>query len=340
MQKSDYQLLGRINREFAPETAVLVENGDKGSVLQSVYQKLTELHRYLLAIQNSPAPGKAAMKAVQLRLDQNSSDPIFEVQQLAKNLPEPLNRWVGDLAEQAWRVVMMEAIQSLEVEWNETVVKQYHTYLAGRYPFDPKSQQDVPLSEFERFFGPKGTLDSFYQQNLKPFVDNNLSSGSDGQLLIRPDVLQQLAQAQKIRETFFSAQNGLGTQFAIEPVVLSGNKRRSVLNLDGQLLDYAHGRSNMVHLVWPNSMRAGVESKVTLVPDENGKSPRSITFSGPWAQLRLINAGELTNVGTNSFDVRFKVDGGDMTYRIHVDESDNPFAGGLFSKFTLPDTLY
>ncbi len=153
-------------------------------------------------------------------------------------------------------------------------------------------------------------------------------------------MLQQLAQAQKIRETFFSAQNGLGTQFAIEPVVLSGNKRRSVLNLDGQLLDYAHGRSNMVHLVWPNSMRAGVESKVTLVPDENGKSPRSITFSGPWAQLRLINAGELTNVGTNSFDVRFKVDGGEMTYRIHVDESDNPFAGGLFSKFTLPDTLY
>lgn len=340
MQKSDYQLLGRVNREFAPETGVLVENGDKGSVLQSVYQKLTELHRYLLAIQNSPAPGKAAMKAVQLRLDQNSSDPIFEVQQLAKNLPEPLNRWVGDLAEQAWRVVMMEAIQSLEVEWNETVVKQYQTYLAGRYPFDPKSQQDVPLSEFERFFGPKGTLDSFYQQNLKPFVDNNLSSGSDGQLLIRPDVLQQLVQAQKIRETFFSAQNGLGTQFAIEPVVLSGNKRRSVLNLDGQLLDYAHGRSNMVHLVWPNSMRAGVESKVTLVPDENGKSPRSITFSGPWAQLRLINAGELTNVGTNSFDVRFKVDGGEMTYRIHVDESDNPFAGGLFSKFTLPDTLY
>ncbi len=148
-----------------------MENGDKGSVIQSVYQKLTELHRYLLAIQNSPAPGKAALKAVQLRLDQNNSDPIFEVQQLAKNLPEPLNRWVGELAEQAWRVVMMEAIQSLEVEWNETVIKQYQTYLAGRYPFDPHAKQDVPLSEFERFFGPKGTLDAFYQQNLKPFVE-------------------------------------------------------------------------------------------------------------------------------------------------------------------------
>ncbi len=340
IQKSDYALLTRINREFSAETSVLVEQGDKGSVLQSVYQKLTELHRYLLAIHNSPVPGKAALKAVQLRLDQNNSDPIFEVQQQAKNLPEPLNRWVGDLADQAWRVVMKEAIQYMEVEWNESIVTQYQTYLAGRYPFNPNAKEDVPLSEFERFFGPKGALDMFYQNNLKPFVENNLTADSDGQLLIREDVLEQLDKAKKIRETFFSAQNGLGVQFAVEPVTLSGNKRRSILNLDGQLLDYAHGRAGKVNLVWPNSMRAGVESKITLVPNESDKSPRSISFSGPWAQIRLINSGALTNVNSNTFDVRFSVDGGEMTYRVYVDESDNPFAGGLFSSFSLPDTLY
>ncbi|MNE83014.1 hypothetical protein D3C80_1797910 [compost metagenome] len=87
-------------------------------------------------------------------------------------------------------------------------------------------------------------------------------------------------------------------------------------------------------------MRSGIESSVTLVPDQTGKSPRTLSFSGPWGQLRLINSGELTNVGAGSFDVRFKVDGGEMTYRISVDESDNPFAGGLFSEFSLPETLY
>lgn len=340
IQKADYVLLMRINREFAPETSVLVEKGDKNSVLQSVYQKLTELHRYLLAIQNSPVPGKAALKAVQLRLDQNNSDPIFEVQQLAKNLPEPLNRWVGALADQAWRVVMKEAIQHMEVEWNESVVTQYQDYLAGRYPFDPHAEEDVPLSEFERFFGPKGTLETFYLNNLKPFVENKLTADSEGQQLIRSDVLEQLAKAKKIRDTFFSAQNGLGAQFAVEPITLSGNKRRSILNLDGQLLDYAHGRGGRVHLVWPNSMRAGVESKITLVPNESDKSPRSISFIGPWAQMRLINSGTLTNVTRNTFDVRFSVAGGEMTYRVYVDESDNLFAGGLFSQFRLPDTLY
>lgn len=29
-----------------------------------------------------------------------------------------------------------------------------------------------------------------------------------------------------------------------------------------------------------------------------------------------------------------------MTYRVHTDTQDNPFAGGLFSQFRLPDTLY
>ncbi len=57
--------------------------------MQAVYQQLTELHRYLLAIQNAPVPGKSALKAVQLRLDQNSSDPIFATCQMAKTLPAP-----------------------------------------------------------------------------------------------------------------------------------------------------------------------------------------------------------------------------------------------------------
>nr|WP_244175640.1 type VI secretion system membrane subunit TssM [Xenorhabdus vietnamensis] len=340
LKKEDYKLLNSISHGFAAETGVLIEHGDKGSTLQSVYQKLMALHRYLLAIQNSPVPGKAALQAVQMRLDKNNSDAIFEVQQMAKNLPEPLNRWIGDLAEQAWRVVMMEAVRSLEVEWQDTVVKQYQTYLAGRYPFNPNAREEVPLSEFDRFFRPDGTLDAFYKQSLKPFVENNLTIGTDGKMLIRPDVMKQLEMANRIRTTFFTPQNGLGAQFAVEPVSLTGNKRRALLNLDGQLVDYSHGRSNVARLIWPNSMRTGTESKLTLMPAKSNQAPRSISFSGPWAQLRLINSGKLTNVQPGFFDVRFSVDGGDVTYRIYMDESDNPFAGGLFSQFKLPDTLY
>lgn len=50
----DWHLLNRLGHEFAPENSMLEEQKDKGSTLQVVYQQLTELHRYLLAVQNAP----------------------------------------------------------------------------------------------------------------------------------------------------------------------------------------------------------------------------------------------------------------------------------------------
>nr|WP_255709877.1 type VI secretion system membrane subunit TssM [Lelliottia sp. WAP21] len=339
MAEADYQLLNRLSREFAPENSILTEQKDKASMLQTVYQQLTDLHRYLLAIQNSPVPGKSALKAVQLRLDQNNSDPIFATRQMAKTLPDPLNRWVGKLADQAWHVVMVEAVHYMELEWNDEVVKIFNTQLAGRYPFNPAAKQDASLDAFERFFKPDGILDTYYKENLKLFMENDLTWGEDGNVLIRPDIRHQLENAQKIRNIFFSKQNGLGTQFAVETVQLSASKRRSVLNLDGQLMDYSHGRNFTSKLVWPNTMREGNESKLTLV-GTGSKAPRSISYTGPWAQFRLFGAGQLTSVDDNTFDVRFTVDSGYMIYRVHVDNEDNPFAGGLFSSFKLPETLY
>ncbi|EGF7356956.1 hypothetical protein HIX44_004261 [Escherichia coli] len=283
---------------------------------------------------------ESALKAVQLRLDQNSSDPIFATRQMAKTLPAPLNRWVGRLTDQAWHVVMVEAVHYMEVDWRDSVVKPFNEQLANNYPFNPRSAQDASLDAFERFFKPDGILDTFYQQNLKLFIDNDLSlEDGDNNVIIREDIIAQLETAQKIRDIFFSKQNGLGTSFAVETVSLSGNKRRSVLNLDGQLVDYSQGRNYTAHLVWPNNMREGNESKLTLI-GTSGNAPRSISFSGPWAQFRLFGAGQLTGVQDGNFTVRFSVDGGAMTYRVHTDTEDNPFSGGLFSQFGLSDTLY
>ncbi|MDD9246269.1 type VI secretion system membrane subunit TssM [Enterobacter soli] len=336
----DYLLLTRLGHEFAPENSTLEVQKDKESTVQAVYRQLTELHRYLLAIQNAPVPGKSALKAVQLRLDQNSSDPIFATRQMAKTLPAPLNRWVGKLADQAWHVVMVEAVHYMEVDWRDNVVKPFNEQLAASYPFNSRASQDASLDAFERFFKPDGVLDTFYQQNLRLFIENDLSLGDgDNSVIIREDIRTLLDTAQKIRDTFFSKQNGLGTQFAVETVSLSGNKRRSVLNLDGQLVDYSQGRNYTAHLVWPNNMREGNESKLTLI-GIGGNAPRSISFSGPWAQFRLFGAGQLTGVQDSTFSVRFNVDGGAMVYRVHTDSEDNPFTGGLFSQFRLPDTLY
>ncbi|QBH97044.1 type VI secretion system membrane subunit TssM [Limnobaculum zhutongyuii] len=337
-QGRDYKLLNYLSHQFTKENSVTIEDKDQISALGNVSLKLTDLHRYLMAIQNSPSPGKSALQAVQLRLSNNNSDPIFEAQQLSKSLPEPLGRWVNELATEVWNVIMIEAIRSLEVEWNDKVVTPYRQSLAQRYPFSPGAKLDVPLSEFERFFGYGGTLDSFYQQNLKVFIDNEWSMNESDKSLIHPNILRQLDIAEKIRRTFFKKQNGLGIQFSIQPINMSGNRRRGILNLDGQLVEYRHSSSIPVRLIWPNSMRDNVESKLTLVGGE--RSNKTLSYTSAWGLLRMINSGKLTNVSNNSFDVRYDIDNGYIIYRVFIDESDNPFAGGLFSQFNLPDTLY
>jgi len=332
------QLLGILNNEFKKETSVIIENEEQNSDLQNVHIKLNDLHRYLMAINNSPSAGKAALQAVADHLKESSTDPIFEAQQLAKSMPPLLKRWVFELTDEIWSTVMITALTSLEDEWRTKIIKPYQQYFVGRYPFQTDGKLDVPLSEFERFFNYDGTLDTFYQQNLKMFIEHNLSASNDGTQIISSEVLKQLELAAKIRRTFFDKHQGLGVSFSLQPLVMSGSCRSSILNLDGQLVEYKHAKNNSVRLIWPNSMRDNIQSRLNLnCPNNRNKA---LIQNGAWGLIRLINSGKLTNVNNDSFDVRFDINNHHITYRIYIDEADNPFAGGLFKQFSLPDSLY
>ncbi|AXW86795.1 type VI secretion protein IcmF [Lonsdalea britannica] len=329
----------RISRTFMTTNSTLSGRGDQVALIQEVNQKLTEFYHSLEQIVNAGDPGQAALKAMQLRQTNRFADPAFALQQYARSLPTPLDRWVGQIAEQSSHLVMDLAMSSLNQEWQDKVVTPFNDQLADRYPFNPESDKDVALSEMERFFAPGGTLDSFYQANLKSILNEGQGSG-DVNTTLQTELVKQLERADRIRKTLFNAQGGLEVHFVLEPIELTANKRRSVLNLDGQLLEYSHGRRQKTPLVWPNNMRDGAESKITLVPDNRERSPRSLSYIGPWAMFRLINTGELRQVNDNTFDVQFAVDQGTMSYRVYTDASHNPFAGGLFSQFQLPESLY
>ncbi|MCV5073620.1 hypothetical protein OFB51_26890, partial [Escherichia coli] len=79
----------------------------------------------------------------------------------------PLNRWVGKRADQAWHVVMVEAVHYMEVDWRDNVVNPFNEQLADNYPFNPRATQDASLDACERFFKPDGILDNFYKDNLR-----------------------------------------------------------------------------------------------------------------------------------------------------------------------------
>jgi type VI secretion system protein ImpL len=246
------------------------------------------------------------------------------------------------LASESWRVLLDQAVAQLERQWYREVYQPFQQSLARHYPFSQDAGRDAALQDFERFFAPDGVLDRFYADNLKLFLEDHPEhvAGSERASLVRKDVVRSLEKAEEIRRAFFTRSGSLDVEFALEPLHLSSNKRRSVMNVDGQLVEFSHGPRQSIPLVWPNTLRDSVESRVTLVPTEVNRSPRSISESGPWALFRLLDEADITGVSSSAVEVRFALDKGEVRYRLHAGSNTNPFTQQLLAGYQIPRSLY
>ncbi|WP_459207682.1 type VI secretion system membrane subunit TssM [Pseudomonas sp. MLB6B] len=328
-----------IQRAFAGLSAMLRATEENPSYYDETLAAMAAVHDYAKAVQDSPHRGEAALQAVHQRLALTGPDPIGTLQRVATGLPEPINQQVRKVAEQTARVLNVEALRELERRWDAQVYGFFQQRLAGRYPF-AAGGPDASLDDFEAFFGPKGRLQQFNDRYLKVFLQENLEAlqaGAPGQSLIRSDVLEQLALADRIRETFFDQRGNLSVQLSIEPLGLSTNQRTSLLDLDGQLIAYTHGPSQITGIVWPNTLGQHVRSHLTLLR-QNGNSS-SLEYRGPWSMFRLLSRGSLNGRTPTSVDLNFRVGDGAMRYRISAEKAFNPITQQPFKGFRLPRGL-
>ncbi|MDV3504787.1 type VI secretion system membrane subunit TssM [Marinobacter sp. M-5] len=341
-QSSHFAMVQEIDRQFAEFNQLDRKQGDNPSDLEQLMVVLGDLHEYMRGIQESPDRGKAALQAARARMGLQGADPIFTLQRLADNQPAPLDRMLDKLAAESWRVVLDQAVAQLERQWYREVYQPFQQALARHYPFNPGAGRDAALQDFERFFAPEGVLDTFYTDNLKLFLEDHPEhlGGSRRAGLVRNDVKAALAKAEDIRRAYFTRSGSLDVEFALEPLNLSSNKRRSVVNVDGQLVEFSHGPSQSIPLVWPNTLRDSVESRITLVPTQINRSPRSLSENGPWALFRLLDKADITGVSSSSVDVKFQLDDGQMRYRLHAASNTNPFTQELLAGYQIPRSLY
>ncbi len=337
-----YRLAAEIDQPFADLNSLSVARGDNPADIVEIKAAIAELRDYLRQVQNAGDRGRAAFVIARDRLALGSSDPIHALKRIAEDTPAPVDRMLVTLADQSWQLLLGNAVRHLERQWLDDVVAPYQQRLAGRYPLAPSAQREVALADFERFFGPEGTLASFYQDNLRPFLEQAPEQlrDADGNPLLHESVLASLERARRIREAYFDADGLLDVEFSLEPISLSPDKRRSVISVDGQLIEYLHGPRDSVPMIWPNSLRNLNESRVTLVPSRVNRSPRSLRHQGAWAWFRLLDEAEITGAGERELELRFTVDGGTMRYRLHAERSPNPFTRPLASGFRLPTALY
>ncbi|VAW49014.1 IcmF-related protein [hydrothermal vent metagenome] len=328
-----------IQKSFAQLTKLLDSKDDNPAYIDEVLKSITSLHNYMEEIQEASNLGQKALSVAYDRFSLKGSDPISILNRVANGLPEPLNRQLAKVSEESWRVILIQALQELERKWDKDVYSFYQQHLQNRYPIISQGK-DASLTDFTRFFAPDGILDTFYKEYLSLFMSSNLDVLSTQErqgLQIRADLAQQIEQAKRIQDAYFSNQGALHVPFSIEPIRLSGSQRKSVLNIDGQIISYDHGPAYPVDLLWPNSLQSRAESKLIVVSSTgNTKETRS---RGAWSLFRLLDKGYIRPASNNSATLGFGARNRAMLYRIRGSGSNNPLTNNPLADFILPRYL-
>ncbi len=321
----------------------LVQFLQKNSDFQSFQQNLQTLQIYVNKMENDPSPIKAAYDNSVLRMSNNDkNDPIKQLISLSKQLPEPINQWSATLAQNLWKIMLQNSQQYVNSLWVTDIIPEYQSHILNRYPIFKDAKSDIAAQDFNRFFGPGGTIESFFNYYLKPFVDTSQAYWTwkqyEGEKIpIAQPTLDMITRASMIQKMFYSDDPSTPTvQFELTPISLSPNVRRFTLNIGGQLLTYKRNSKQGMQATWP-----GPEGNlITLQFKALQPSNDMASFSGPWAWLHLIDAAAIQPTSNPKvFQIRFDLDGHQAQYQLTADNSINPYQIGLLEAFRCPGSL-
>lgn len=271
------------------------------------------------------------------------SDVPNKVKAEAARLPEPLRSLLNTLSVSGTTAALDATRANLGQAIKAQIGEFCQQAIAGRYPLARGSSRDVTPEDFARMFAPGGLMDSFFQQQLARFVDTSTRPWSFRQLegaTMGTDTgtLAQFQRAAAIRDTFFRAGGNVpALRLEFRPFEMDVSITQFTLDVDGQLVRYAHGPQIPASVQWPGT-RGSSLVRLSLAPPGPGDS--AIVTEGPWALFRLFDRMQLRPAGSpERFNVTFNVGGRKATFTVTSSSVQNPFRLPELSSFSCPGGL-
>jgi len=333
-----------IARQFKVLDRTIQQKGNEHTKLGDVRKTLNNLHEFLENINNAPDRHLAAYKVARgFMNDSLKKNPVEQLHAEAERLPIPLSRWYNNIAGHCLAAIFQEALTVINSHWQANVMKAYHENIQGRYPINTKAKAEIGIDSFASFFGPKGALDQFFQQDLKMYIDTTKTpwkwQAPLGQTIGVPDsMLVQFEKAINIRDKYFpngSQQPKL--KFSIKPKALDSQSSRVGLKLGAQSLVYQHGPQQTHSWQWP--LTSGEEGTSIVFTDFSGGTP-SRSYNGSWSWFKLLIHSHIHQ--TNTPDVyRFTTHVGSHRAGFQITTTAGLQALNLdwLKTFKLPDRL-
>ncbi|EOX4455829.1 type VI secretion system membrane subunit TssM [Vibrio antiquarius] len=300
-----------------------------------IQQAMVNLRSYLSDLSSSGNNQKIAYKSI---LDGTVTQDVAASFARAKELlPRPFNQWLGELSQESVKFAESGSKDHLNQLWVTQVVRPYQRTIAGRYPFEPNASREVRLKDFKRFFGYGGTLDSFFQEYLEPFVDTSKSRWRlEKEIGVRPETLMVFQRAKRIRQSFFESDNSLRVEFGMKPVYLDQHITRFVLELGKQDLVYKHGPARAKSLSWPAGQD---QTRIVFTPPES-KREIAHTYEGEWGIFKLLDQSLKARPESRKDNiVMIGLKGNKVQLELIPSSAINPFWSNEMERFRCPRTL-
>lgn len=316
---------------------------DKKGHYASIQKGLAALKNEIQTIQKANYSDKASCQSALARFKTNDvGDPISLVFSEAAKNPEPIRSWLYTIALSSWNVMLKQTHSYLNNVWQTIVLPVYHNEIENRYPVFTSSRENISSKNFTDFFGPNGTVGAFFIYYLQAFVNTTQSywtwkTLNGVGLNIPQKTLNTFIRASIIQQMFFTDnRNTPSFRFILAPVNLSGNSKKFIINVGGQIYNaYSHS-SNTKTFYWPGPDASFVSTQFITT---SGGNPTS-TYNGPWAWFRTLDANTLqTTSDPRQFTLTIQSGSNFVRFRVITQHRVNPMVPGVLSKYRCPGKL-
>ncbi|MFE4111813.1 ImcF-related family protein [Kosakonia sp. YIM B13611] len=344
---------GPLDGVFGPLNSLIAgkdSTGTNGNLsFQSWLARVTQVRLKLQQVTSAPDPQAMAQMLAQTVFQGKAID-LTDIRDygglVAASLGQEWNGFAQALFVQpldlAWRQVLAPAAGSLNTRWQSTIMSQWNTAFAGRYPFKATgSDASLPLlAQFLR--GDSGHITAFLKTNLGGILHQEGShwvvdpSASQG-MTVNPAFLAAINQLADISDIIF-AQGDAGVHFELMARP-SRDVARMQLTLDGQNLDYFNQMESWQSFTWPgNTWYPGVDLSWRSVNTEMRLYEH---YQGNWGFIRLLDKALITPLDSSRTQLVWSTpDGNPLKFILRSELGDGPLALLNLQGFHLPESIF
>lgn len=333
-----------LEKRFRDIHYLVRSSGDAPPPLDNLLANLNSVRDFMMQIGSAAdSDEKALNKALERIRGGAASERIKAAQMDFARQPEPFKSWLSSLTSSSLEFTLASAQSELNATWKTDVLASYRAALEGRYPIYQTSDYDITFDDFSRFFMPNGTIDSFFNNHLKPFVDTTHRKWRprriDHQAMqLSSRSLQQLQNAATIRKAFFAAGGPSPSfYFELKPIDLDDDIVSFRIDIQGQVAEYRHGPARTKKFKWPGP-NADVGVRLTFRTIDGEQITR--IEEGTWAWLRTLDKAAVEEMNQrNRFIVTFRAGRHRARYELRASSVHHPFRLKALYNFRCPESL-